>query len=205
MMAAGGAIVMIEDDEILRMSAELLLAEAGYRLYSFASGDAFLAADLPEEPDCILLDLQMPGLSGIDVLRALRGRAPMPPVVVLTGHADIPVAVEAMKLGATEFLEKPCPPERLFEAIERAVAERPRTRPEEHETARTLVAALTPRQRDILKGVALGQSNKVIAFGLGLSPRTVETYRAQLLARLGVSSTAEAVRIALLAGLTQAS
>ncbi|HEX4737121.1 MAG TPA: response regulator [Allosphingosinicella sp.] len=200
-MAPARTIVLVEDDDVVRRSTALLLRGAGHRVVEFARGEDLLAAALPEPPDAILLDLHLPGLTGIDVLRALPARGPMPPVVVLTGHGEVPVAVEVMKLGATEFLEKPCPPERLLDALERATAARPPARVEDYEAAQAQVDALTPRQREVLKGVALGQSNKLIAYTLGLSRRTVESYRAQLLAKLGVGSTAEAVRIALLAGL----
>jgi len=200
-MAPARTIVLIEDDEVVRQSTALLLGGAGYRVVEFMRGEDFLAASLPVQPDAIVLDLNLPGIGGADVLRALRGRAPSPPVLVLTGHGDIPLAVEMIKLGATEFLEKPCPPDKLLAALERAIATRPRARAEDHETARALVATLTPRQREVLTGVALGESNKLIAYRLGLSRRTVESYRAQLLGKLGVGSTAETVRIALLAGL----
>jgi two-component system response regulator FixJ len=200
-MAPARTIVLVEDDDVVRQSTALVLRGAGHRVREFARGDDFLAADLPDPPDAILLDLHLPGLTGTDVLRALRARGPMPPVVVLTGHGEVAIAVEVMKLGAAEFLEKPCPPERLLDALERATVARPPARTEEYEAARAQVGALTPRQREVLKGIALGQSNKLIAYTLGLSPRTVESYRAQLLAKLDVSSTAEAVRIALLAGL----
>jgi two-component system response regulator FixJ len=202
-MSDGRMIAVVDDDDAVRQSTSRLLTRAGHRVHSFPRGEAFLQADLPANVDCILLDIRMPGLSGIDVLRALKDRPSVPPVIVLTGHGDVPLAVEAMKLGAAEFLEKPFPPDLLLRVLERVWTERSHAEKEDGEKceAGLRVGALTPRQRQVLRGIALGQPNKIIAFNLGLSTRTVEAYRAQLLDKLGVRSTAEAVRIALHAGI----
>lgn len=180
-----------------------MLHHAGYSVQTYESGDAFLAASLPGNINCVLLDIRMPGTDGLGVLRILEARGEMPPVIVITGHGDIPLAVEAMRLGASEFLEKPYEPDRLFQTIEKAAAMRPDRRgsrtidPE----AQALLQRLSWRQRQVLAGILCGHPNKIIAFELGLSIRTIEAYRAQLLVRLQLRGTAEVVKFALAAGL----
>ena len=153
--------------------------------------------------DVALLDMHMPGRNGLDVLRALAAREDAPAVLVLTGHGDIAMAVEAMKLKAADFLQKPYPPVALLETLESTLAEREQGRAARtpNSRARAQVDALTPRQRQVLAGIVRGQANKTIAWELGLSVRTIEDYRAQLLERLGVRCTAEAIRIGLDAGI----
>ncbi len=197
-------ILVVDDDRAVRASTARLLERAGYSVHCFNSGESLLASAILPETAGIVLDIWMPGISGLDVLRRLHERGPVPPVIMLTGGADIPLAVEAMKLGASDFLEKPYRPNRLLDVLKRAgvgsMLVRQSTRVAGGEAA-AKVRALTSRQRDVLKRVALGESNKRIANDLGLSIRTVEAYRAQLMHRLGVRSTAAAVRIALLSGL----
>lgn len=196
-------IAVVDDDDGARLSTEWLLESAGYRVLPFADGESFLASRLLHRVTCVLLDMRMPGLSGLDVLKALAEREDVPAVLVLTGHANIPMAVAAMKLQAADFIEKPYAHATLLGAVERASAIGARARAARTRSgeARALVDALPERQRQVLAGVARGRPNKVIAWELGLSVRTVETYRAQMLDRLRVRSTAEAVRIALAAGL----
>jgi len=198
-----GLIAIIDDDEALRLSTATLLTRAGYDVKLFESGDDFLRSRFSQPFSCILLDVQMPGRDGLAVLRLLADRGESAPVVVVTGHGDIAVAVEAMKLGAQNFVEKPVPPQDLMAAIERATSrdfatDGARTL---RSNAAALVAALSERQRQVLLGILRGMQNKIIAFELGLSIRTIEAYRSQLLAKLGVRGTAEAVRLALTAGL----
>ena len=171
-------------------------------MLSFASGDEFLKARLPDHLNCILLDIRMPGMSGLDVLRALGEHDDPPSVLVLTGHGDIPMAVEAMRLGALDFLEKPYAPKSLLAAVDSAsdFYEQNRAVNAGNRDAAMLVENLSERQRQVLEGMVKGRPNKLIAFDLGLSIRTVEAYRAQLLVKLGVRSTAEAVCIAIAAG-----
>jgi two-component system response regulator FixJ len=198
------SIAIVDDDEAIRLSTASLLEGAGYRVRLFASGDDFLDRWLPDETDCILLDLQMPGRDGLDVLRELGARADSPPVLVITAHGCVSAAVEAMKLGAHDFIEKPYSTEELLEEIPRALAsrsERGDVRARRAEAV-ALVDSLSVRQRQVLIGILKGQPNKIIAFELGLSIRTIEAYRAQLLEKLGARGTAEAVRIALTAGLS---
>lgn len=191
-------IAVVDDDDGARLSAQWLLEGEGHRVLPFADGEGFLASPLLGRVGCVLLDMRMPGLGGLDVLRALAGREDGPSALVMTGHGDVAMAVEAMKLGALDFIEKPYQPAGLLQAIARASACQARRGARRAAAAR--VEGLSPRQRAVLSGIAAGRPNKIIAYQLGLSVRTVEAYRAQLFERLGVRSTAEAVRVALAAG-----
>ena len=195
-------VAIVDDDEAVRRSTAGLLKRAGHSVQTYADGAEFLAADLGEEVGCILLDMRMPNVDGLAVMRALRERGVTIPILVLTGHGDVPLAVEAMRLGAVDFLEKPYPSAELREAIHRACTA-PRTAPGEgvDPEARAKVATLSKRQRSVLAGILKGQPNKIIAWELNLSIRTVEAYRAQLLDKLNVRGTAEAVRLAIAAGM----
>lgn len=202
-MSARRTIAIVDDDAVVRQSTARLIEGAGHCAQTYASGDDYLATGPGEGADCVLLDLQMPGTSGLDVLKALAGRENAPAVLVLTGHGEIPLVVAAMKLGAADFLQKPYEPEALLAGIDMACALR--ARPRAFEAAGREAAArlecLSPRQRQVLAGIVNGRPNKIIAYELGLSIRTVEAYRAQLLQKLGVRGTAEAVRIALAGGI----
>lgn len=195
-------IAVVDDDEAVRLSTAELLGRAGFHVALFRSGDDFLEnADLAEI-SCILLDLQMPGRDGLAVLRALAARGDAPPALVLTAHGGVPAAVEAIKLGAEDFMEKPYDVDALLAKIEQAIR-RPvegRSGPAANARAAALIAGLSGRQRQVLQGIVRGQQNKVIAHELALSIRTVEAYRAQLLERLGARGTADAVRVAIAAG-----
>jgi two-component system, LuxR family, response regulator FixJ len=195
-------VAVVDDDEAVRLSTVRLLARRGLDAAPFVSGDEFLAAELPGNLDCVLLDLRMPGADGISVLRSLKERELWLKVIILTGHGDIGLAVEAMRLGAIDFLEKPYDPVALVESIRHVCAMPPLTGGlRADEEARAKVAKLPARQREVLYGILKGQQNKIIAYELGLSIRTVEAYRGQLLTNLGVRGTAEAVRLALAAGM----
>lgn len=199
-------IAIVEDNEAMRRTTARLLGHGGHRVVSYASGTEFLASDLPPDLACILLDMRMPGLDGLGVMRVLLERGVALPVLVLTGHGDVPLAVEAMRLGAVDFLEKPYPPGDLIEAIRHACntpVAPPGAQPV-NKQAQAKVATLSERQRAVLRGILKGQPNKIIAWELGLSIRTVEAYRAQMLIKLGVRGTAEAVRLAMAAGLGEA-
>ena len=199
-------VAVIDDEQAARRSTAWLLESEGYRVLPFADGPDFLAAPLPAQVACVLLDMRMPGMSGLDVLRALDGRDDVPPVIVVTGHADIAMVVAAMRLGAADFIEKPYAPDALLRAIRGSAASRDSARAAQAASfeSRALVDRLPVRQRQVLAGIVGGRPNKVIAWQLGLSVRTVEAYRAQLFSRLGARSTAEAVRIALTGGLEAA-
>jgi len=195
-------IAVIDDDEAVRLSTADLLQRLGFDVTLFKSGDAFLESDSLEGIDCILLDLQMPGRDGLAVLRTLAERGESPAALVLTAHGGIPAAVEAIKLGAHDFMEKPYDAEVLLRKIEEAM-QRPADKKgmaRANAEAAALVAALSARQREVLRGIVRGLQNKIIAYELSLSIRTVEAYRAQLLDRLGARGTADAVRVAIAAG-----
>jgi two-component system, LuxR family, response regulator FixJ len=196
-------VYLIDDDEAVRRSAGFMLKTSGYAVNAFESGVAFLKEVKELEPGCILLDVRMPGLDGLEVQRELADRGVAYPVIVMTGHGDIGVAVQAMKSGAVDFIEKPFEKAVLLHAIEEGFARlasksRAQVRQEE---ALVRLNGLTPRERDVLQGLANGLPNKTIAYDLGISPRTIEIHRANLMTKLEVSSLSEALRIAFAAGL----
>lgn len=182
-------------------SAFLLAASAGYLVYNFTDAEAFLDAELAQRADCVLLNLRRPGAEGLALMRTLAKRPDPPSVLVMSEGANVQLAVEAMKLGAVDFLEKPYRPPELLAAIELACLQCEQSL-REAEAKRRAVARVTNlplRLRQVLRSLAMGRANKLIAYELGLSIRTVEAYRADLFARLGVRTTAEAIRIALAA------
>lgn len=203
-MSVDRVAYVVDDEATVRRSLALLLRSAGFTVRDFDCGSAFLrAAEGKSLPfGCVLLDLRMPGLDGLAVQREMAARGVKLPVVVVTAHGDIAIAVQAMKAGACDFIEKPYDAETILQAAEAALARgdeaRARARDAEDTTAR--IAGLTPREAEVLQGLVAGRSNKVIAYDLGLSPRTVEVHRANLMAKLGVRSLSEAVRVALTAG-----
>ena len=196
-------VAIVENDETVRHSTAAFLRDAGHEVEAFTSSAEFLASDLRRDLGCILLDLGMPGLDGFAVMRALKARGKTPPVIILSGRSDVPTAVEAMRLGAADFLVKSGSPEELLAALARActsLALPISSHWVADADAREKIAALTDRQRDVLRGILKGQRNKTIAHELGLSTRTVESDRAQLLDKLGVRGTAGAVKFAIAAG-----
>ena len=202
-MSARRMIHIVDDEEAIRRSAGFMLKTSGYAVSTYASGDAFLQAAKDAEPGCVLLDVRMPGMDGLEVQKIMAERGIAMPVVVLTGHGDVTVAVRAMKGGAVDFIEKPFEKAVLLTAI---VAAFERLDDVEARAARAsyaavAIAALTSREQDVLKGMAQGLPNKTIAFDLGISPRTVEVHRANVMAKLQVKSLSEALRIAFAAGL----
>lgn len=197
-------IYVVDDDEAIRAS---LLALLGTRsdtvIRAFSSGDGILRS-LPElEPGVVLLDLNMPGTAGMDVLRTLAGKGSRFEPIVITGHANIAMAVEAMRIGAFDFLEKPYDHRALLSAIDRAYARLESTTLDEvaRASARERLATLSARERDVLAHLIDGQANKIIAQELDISPRTVEYYRANLMAKLGARSLSEALRTAFAGGM----
>lgn len=197
---------IVDDDEAVRESLLTLLAVRGdFAVESFSSGDAFLDATPVPGPGVVLLDLHMPGISGLDVLTVIRREALPYLSVVVTGHGNITVAVEAMKRGAIDFLEKPYDSETLLATIERAFDRLGRDTEDAARTAaaQEQIARLAPREVDVLHGLIAGKVNKVIAHELAISPRTVEVYRAHLMNKLHVQSLPDALRIAFAAGLVQ--
>lgn len=195
-------IHLVDDEEAIRKSAGFMLRTSGYTVHSYASGTEFLKAASAAEIGCVLLDVRMPDLDGLQVQAAMRERGITMPVVVLTGHGDVSVAVQAMKAGAIDFLEKPFEKAAVLDAIERGFArlENSGAREIEESEAEVRLALLTPREREVLDGLARGYPNKTIAYDLGISSRTVEVHRASLMNKLAAHSLSDVLRIAFAAG-----
>ncbi|MEG3175086.1 response regulator [Sphingomonas sp. RB3P16] len=198
------SIYIVDDDQSVRTALQSLLStRPNLMVFGYRSGDDFVAQLDGLEPGCILLDYDMPGLNGLDVLRVLAKTPRRFGAIILTGQGATTVAVQAWKLGALDFLEKPCDPGVLLDVVETAFA----TIEQQHhaesavERARTAIDSLSARERDVLMGLIEGQANKVIAHELSISPRTVEIYRANMMDKLNVRSLSEALRIAFAAGL----
>ena len=191
-------IHIVDDDKSYRTALARLMEASGYRVVTYGSGEELLAHLPGSDPGCILLDLQMPGLSGLELQDRLTEKAPLLPIVFLTGRGDIKASVRAMKAGAEDFLEKPAPREALLEAVERALL-RSAIRRAELDRVQALQArleALTPREFDVFGLIVRGKLNKQIAYDLGTSERTVKAHRHNVMEKLGVHSLAEAVSIA---------
>lgn len=193
---------VIDDDDGLREALAFLLDVNGIEARFYASANAFLDA-LPVADGCVLTDVRMPGLTGLELVRELRARGATFPVIVMTGHGDIPLAVEAMKAGVLDFIEKPFEDEHLIGSLRNALSALQTTEASDagRRAAEQRLSELSPRERDVLAGVVEGKLNKQIAFELEISPRTVEIYRANLMTKTGARNIAELMRIALAAGL----
>jgi len=196
-------IHIVDDDDAIRRSASFMLKTSGFDVRTWASGVAFLKDAREVEAGCILLDVRMPEMDGLQVQQALLESGIAMPVIVLTGHGDIGIAVRAMKAGAVDFIEKPFEKAKLLEAIEAGFAQLGDMagRADRALDAATAIAALTDRERDVLEGLAQGLPNKTIAYDLGISPRTVEVHRANLMTKLAVRSLSDALRLAFAAGM----
>lgn len=201
-MAPSRTVHVVDDDELLRAFADQTLTAAGYQVVGHPTGEAFLEAAAEAAPGCVLLDIHMPGLSGLQVQAELNARKIGWPVVVLTGRGDVRIAVEAMKNGAVEFVEKPYEPDALIATLEAAFAAFEAEREARAEVARAqaLIDGLTARELQVMQGLLAGMPNKVIAYALGLSVRTVEIYRANVMDKLQARGLSTAVRLALAAG-----
>jgi two-component system response regulator FixJ len=202
-MADVKLVHVVDDEESIRRSLDFLLRAAGFRVEKWEDGEAFLKGADREQPACVLLDVRMPGMDGLQVQAEMAVRGFNLPVIVLTGHGDIATAVRAMRGGAIDFLEKPFNRERLLQALEigfAQVGDREAARNRE-EWARTQVAQLTEREQEVLEGLACGYPNKTIAYDLGISARTVEVYRANVMTKLEVANFADALRVAFAAGM----
>jgi FixJ family two-component response regulator len=199
-------VMVVDDDSGVRNAMRALLKSVGLNALLFPSAQEFLTAYDPQQPGCLLLDIRMPGMSGMDLQQELNLRGAVVPVIFMSGHADIPMAVEAMQHGAFDFLQKPFRDQDLLDRIQRAIA-----KDEERRVAlgeRTLIKArlesLTDREREVLDLLTLGKQNKVIAQDLGVSPRTIEIHRARVMEKMDAQSVAELVRMMLDLGHTTA-
>jgi two-component system response regulator FixJ len=192
---------VIDDDPAMRDSLQFLLETAELAPRTYPSAAEFLQHLQELEPGCVVTDVRMPEMSGLELLHALKARGVTWPVIVMTGHADVPLAIEAMKAGVLDFIEKPFEDEVLLSAIRGglAKAEDATRRAEELSLIRSRLDSLSPRERDVLEGLVAGRPNKVIAFDLGISPRTVEIYRANLMTKMAAGSLSELVRMRLAA------
>jgi two-component system response regulator FixJ len=200
---ATSLVHVIDDDAALRDSLSFLLGTARLDVKTYESAEAFLSALPGVNSGCIITDVRMPNMSGVDLLRKLNELQIALPVIVITGHGDVQLAVEAMKIGAADFIEKPFDDEMLLNAVRAALARWEDKCKEVSERSSYVekLETLSSRERDVLEGLIAGKANKVIAFDLGISPRTVEIYRANVMTKTGANSLPELVRMALLAGL----
>ena len=200
-MDNNAVVHLIDDDEAVRQALAFLLATAGHAVRVYESAEAFLAAAGSAQPGCVVSDVRMPGMDGITLQRRLKEIGIGLPVVIMTGHADVPLAVEAMKAGAIDFIEKPFDDEVLLSAIRLALSRRDETarRDAEMSQIRVRIGSLSERERQVLDGLVAGHPNKTIAYDLQLSPRTVEVHRANLMIKMGANSLSDLVRMALVA------
>ena len=200
-----GVVHVIDDDEAVRESLTFLLKTTGLSVRTYESATAFLHDDPKQKSGCVVTDVRMPDISGLDLLRRLKELHVSLPVIVITGHGDVPLAVEAMKAGALDFLEKPFDDDALLNAV--AAALRHQGADAKREADRTGImeklASLSNRERQVLEGLVAGHPNKTIAFDHGISPRTVEIYRANLMSKMQAGSLSELVRMALVGGVLE--
>ena len=195
-------VYVVDDDDAMRDSLDFLLGAAGFSVRVFDSASSFLA-NLPSiRFGCLITDIRMPGMDGLELLRRVKLEKPILSVILMTGHGDVPLAVEAMKLGANDFIEKPFEDQRLIDAVRAAVAvATDATQGATDSTQITSrIAALSPRERQVLEGLVTGLSNKTIARDYGISPRTVEVYRANVMTKMQAANLSELVRLAIRAG-----
>lgn len=200
-MASEPIVYVIDDDDGARHSLEFLLDCAGIRVRSFNSADAFLAASPPLAGACVVTDVRMPGRSGIELVEEMNRRGAHVPVIVITGHADVPLAIQAMHAGVADFIEKPFDDQVMLAAIRKALARQAGSEAaqEERKTIVDRIASLSGREREVMEGLAKGEANKAIAYDLGISARTVEVYRANVMMKMQAKTLSDLVRMVTLA------
>jgi len=197
MEALSPMVFIVDDDDAVRASLGFLLKSVGIAATPLASAQAFLGAYDPSQPGCLLLDIRMPGMSGLELQQQLNLRGAINPVIFITGHGDVPMAVAAMKDGAFDFVQKPFRDQDLIDRVQRALArdQENRVALSQHSKIRTRLESLTPREREVLELMTRGKSNKVMAADLGISQRTVEIHRARVMEKMEARSLAQAVRM----------
>jgi len=190
-------VFIVDDDSGVRSSIRVLMKSVGLPAMPYASAKEFLEAYHPHQAGCLVLDIRMPGMSGLELQEMLNDRGAVIPVIFITGHGDIPMAVEAMRHGAFDFLQKPFRDQDLIDRIQKALARDQETRESlrEHGKTRARIGSLTPREREVLDLLTSGKANKMMAQDMGLSQRTVEIHRAHVMEKMGAKSVAELVRM----------
>ena len=198
-------IYVVDDDDAVRQSLDFLLRTAGFTVRTFESGKVFIESMPSLKSGCIITDVRMPEISGIDLLRRVKAQDADVPVIMITGHGDIALAVEAMKIGAADFLEKPFNDDQLLDAVRATLSRDASVAERKAEVAEIndKLATLSNRERQVLEGLVAGNANKTIAFDLGISPRTVEIYRANLMTKMAATSLSDLVRMAMMAGILE--
>jgi two-component system response regulator FixJ len=201
-MSHRGIVYVIDDDDAMRDSLDFLLGSADFHVTLFGSADQFLNTLASADFGCVLSDIRMPGMDGLELLKRLKASRSAFPVLIMTGHGDVPLAVEAMKLGASDFVEKPFEDDRLIGMIEVALREAESGARSEAVTLdiAARIESLTPRERQVMGGLIAGLSNKLIAREYDISPRTIEVYRANVMTKMQAGSLSELVRLAMRAG-----
>jgi two-component system response regulator FixJ len=196
-MATDAVVHLIDDDAAVRHAVAFLLTTSGYAVRVYESAITFLDTLASLQPGCIVTDVRMPGMDGLALQRELKTRGVFLPVIVITGHGDVPLAVEAMKEGAVDFIEKPFNDESLLSSIQLAINRHAKDsrRDDEVATVQAKLASLSTREREVLDGLVAGLPNKTIAYDLKISARTVEVHRANLMTRMGAHSVAQLVRM----------
>ncbi|HEY1267234.1 MAG TPA: response regulator transcription factor [Candidatus Binatia bacterium] len=198
MSAMRSTVFLVDDDASVRKALTRLIGSAGYEVKAFASARDFLFEPVNGTPACLVLDIRMPGLTGMDLQRELNEASAILPIIFITGHGDIPTSVRAMKAGAADFLPKPVKEKDLLKAIEQALARyaRERTERNEREDIQSRLDSLTPREREVLEHLVAGQLNKQVAYDLGTVEKTIKVHRARIMSKMGVDSLAQLVHLA---------
>ncbi|MBB3047680.1 FixJ family two-component response regulator [Litorivivens lipolytica] len=199
MDAEEATVFIVEDDEAVRDSLKLMLESLGHKVEAFERADTFLEAYDPERPGCIVLDIRMPGMNGMELQRKLNAMMSILPIIFVTGHGDVPMAVEAMQQGAVDFVQKPYREQDLLDKIQKAIAQDAEHRHElkEVKVIKERHEELTPREREVMDMMVDGKANKVIAIDLDISQRTVEIHRARVMEKMGAKSLAQLVRMSM--------
>jgi FixJ family two-component response regulator len=198
MSAARPTVFLVDDDASVRKALTRLIGSAGYDVKAFASARDFIFEPVNAAPACLVLDIRMPGLTGMDLQRQLNQANAILPIIFITGHGDVPTSVRAMKAGAADFLPKPVKEKDLLKAIEQALARcaRERAEREEREEIQSRLDTLTPREREVLEHIVAGKLNKQVAYDLGTVEKTIKVHRARIMSKMGVDSLARLVHLA---------